>query len=97
MFGLCVWSDKLWVAGDYDYVGPGQEEASGLAARTACRAGCAADFNQDGFVDFFDYADYVGCFETGSCPAGRTGDFNGDGFVDFFDYGDFVAAFETGC
>jgi hypothetical protein len=58
---------------------------------------CPADFNADGFADFFDYADYVGCFETGVCPPGTTADFNGDGFADFFDYADFVAAFETGC
>ena len=58
---------------------------------------CPADFNGDGFLDFFDYDDYVNCFETGVCPPGRTGDFNGDGFADFFDYDDFVAAFEAGC
>ena len=58
---------------------------------------CPADFNGDGFLDFFDYDDYVSCFETGVCPAGRTADFNGDGFADFFDYDDFVAAFERGC
>jgi uncharacterized membrane protein len=58
---------------------------------------CPADFNGDAFVDFFDYADYVGCFESGSCPPGTTADFNGDGFADFFDYADFVAAFESGC
>jgi hypothetical protein len=59
--------------------------------------GCAADFNGDGFLDFFDYADYVTCFETASCPPGTSADFNADGFVDFFDYADFVAAFEAGC
>jgi hypothetical protein len=58
---------------------------------------CAADFNRDGFLDFFDYSDYVGCFEIEECPAGATADFNRDGFVDFFDYLDFVSAFETGC
>jgi hypothetical protein len=25
----------------------------------------AADFNADGFIDFFDYAEYVGAFELG--------------------------------
>ncbi len=55
----------------------------------------SADFNGDGFVDFFDYDDYVACFE-GSCPDGLNADFNGDGFVDFFDYDDYVFAFE-GC
>ena len=58
---------------------------------------CPADFNADGFLDFFDYDAYVGCFETGVCPAGNSADFNEDGFADFFDYDDFVAAYEQGC
>ncbi len=58
---------------------------------------CPADFNGDGFLDFFDYDDYVNCFETGVCPAGKNADYNLDGFVDFFDYDDFVQAFENGC
>jgi hypothetical protein len=58
---------------------------------------CPADFNGDGFLDFFDYDDFVACYETGACPDGRTADFNGDEFVDFFDYDEFVGAFETGC
>jgi hypothetical protein len=57
---------------------------------------CDADFNGDGFLDFFDYSDFVACFE-GSGGAGCDADFNGDAFVDFFDYSDFVAAFEAGC
>jgi hypothetical protein len=57
---------------------------------------CPADFNGDGFLDFFDYDDYVACFEGAGAP-GCDADFNGDGFVDFFDYDDFVAAFEVGC
>ena len=56
--------------------------------------GCPADFNGDGFLDFFDYLDFVTAFETGG---GLEADFNGDGFVDFFDYADFVEAFEAGC
>ena len=58
---------------------------------------CPADFNGDGFVDFFDYDDFVTCFEGGECPLGRNADMNFDGFVDFFDFDDFVAAFELGC
>ncbi len=58
---------------------------------------CPADFNADGFLDFFDYLDYVGCFEDNVCPPGKTADFNGDAFVDFFDYSDFVSAVEVGC
>ncbi len=60
-------------------------------------APCPADFNGDGFVDFFDYDDYVNCFETGVCPPGKSADFNADGFADFFDYDAYVLAFETGC
>jgi hypothetical protein len=97
VFGLKVWRDQLIVAGDFDYVGSDRREAYGLAAWSSCGGGCPADFNGDGFTDFFDYADYVGCFETGICPPGKSADFNGDGFADFFDYGDFVAAFESGC
>jgi hypothetical protein len=47
-------------------------------------------------LDFFDYSDFVACFETEVCGGG-TSDFNRDGFVDFLDYGDFVDAFEAGC
>jgi hypothetical protein len=54
---------------------------------------CPADYNFDGFLDFFDYDDFVAAYETGIGNA----DFNGDGFVDFFDYDDFVLAYETGC
>jgi hypothetical protein len=54
---------------------------------------CAADFNDDGFVDFFDYDEFVAGFEAGDAAT----DFNGDGFLDFFDYDDFVFAYETGC
>lgn len=59
--------------------------------------GCVADFNFDGFIDFFDYDAYVLCFETLECPPGRDPDFNGDGFIDLFDYDEFVGLFETGC
>ena len=55
--------------------------------------GCPADVNGDGFLDFFDYDDFVSAFESGEPGA----DFNSDGFVDFFDYDDFVGAFEAGC
>ena len=61
---------------------------------------CPGDFNGDGFLDGFDYDDFVTCFEgtpPQDCPPGRTGDFNNDGFVDGFDYDDYLAAFEEGC
>lgn len=90
----------------------GNEAASGNAKRFDSRENpdaalrpvltvsyeCGADFNGDGFLDFFDYSAYVECFEvSGACPPGRDADFNRDGFVDFFDYAGFVEVFETGC
>jgi serine protease AprX len=63
------------------------------AAATAAAPDCPADFNADGFLDFFDADDYVSAFETGLPSA----DFNADGFADFFDLDEFVAAFESGC
>jgi photosystem II stability/assembly factor-like uncharacterized protein len=54
---------------------------------------CLADFNGDGFADFFDYDAYIEAFEAGSLGA----DTNADGFLDFFDYDRFAAEFEAGC
>lgn len=56
-------------------------------------ARCAADFNNDQVVDFFDYLDFVAAFSAG----GQNADFNNDQVVDFFDYLDFVAAFSEPC
>ncbi|MEK6703479.1 MAG: hypothetical protein AABZ53_14560 [Planctomycetota bacterium] len=60
-------------------------------------ATCAADFDGDGTVDFFDYDAFVNCFEALYCPPNTTADFDGDATVDFFDYDAFVVAFETPC
>ena len=58
---------------------------------------CPADFNKDGFLDFFDNEAFVNCFDNSVCPFRVTADFNRDGFIDFFDYAAFVLSFETGC
>jgi hypothetical protein len=54
---------------------------------------CAADFNADRQVDFFDYLDFAAAFAGGDTSA----DFNGDNQVDFMDYLDFVTAYDAGC
>ncbi|MDX2148770.1 MAG: hypothetical protein SFZ23_14750 [Planctomycetota bacterium] len=54
---------------------------------------CAADFNGDCTVDFFDYLDFAQAYAVEDPAA----DFNSDGQVDFFDYLDFAAAFDSGC
>lgn len=64
---------------------------------TNTHTSCRADFNRDGFVDFFDLDEFIGCFEGAGCPSGGDADFNRDGFIDFFDVFDFIGAFEAGC
>ena len=54
---------------------------------------CAADFNHDGIIDFFDYLDFVDAFSAND----PSSDYNGDEVIDFFDYLDFVDVFSTGC
>ncbi|MDX2147418.1 MAG: hypothetical protein SFZ23_07830 [Planctomycetota bacterium] len=54
---------------------------------------CAADFNCDALIDFFDYLDFSQAFGNES----PSSDVNQDGVVDFFDYLDFVSAFDAGC
>jgi hypothetical protein len=83
------------------YFGDGSVCAAGHAkfglVRFLAVDDCPADFNRDGFLDFFDYDAYVSCFEGGDCPCDQTADFNRDGFADFFDYDQFVTDFESGC
>lgn len=95
---LTIQTAEVGDAGVYD-VTFGDVCSSGVSnpASVQVADACAADFNADGFLDFFDYDDFVGCFESGNCPPGTSADFNGDGFADFFDYDDFVLAFESGC
>jgi hypothetical protein len=54
---------------------------------------CAADFNRDRTVDFFDYLDFVAAFAANSAAA----DFDFSGTLDLFDYLDFVGHFAQGC
>ncbi|MBU6413660.1 MAG: hypothetical protein KGS45_09305 [Planctomycetes bacterium] len=54
---------------------------------------CAADFNRDRTVDFFDYLDFVAAFSGSSATA----DFDFSGTLDLFDYLDFVGHFAQGC
>jgi hypothetical protein len=72
---------------------PGEPAALTLALPVPGRGPCIADFNGDGFADFFDYDGFVDAFESG-LPAA---DVNADDFLDFFDYNDYVGAFEAGC
>ena len=74
---------------------PGAESARNEFAMVGsdCNPPCAADFNGDTVVDFFDYLDFVDAFSANDPSA----DFNNDTVIDFFDYLDFVDAFSAGC
>ena len=80
-------------ATDFDIVLALALPHNSASATHVCANACAADFNGDGSVDFFDYLDFVDAFSTENATA----DFNGDGSIDFFDYLDFVNAFSIGC
>lgn len=56
-------------------------------------AGCPADINDDGVLDFFDVSDFINAFGSNDPAA----DFNNDGNIDFFDVSDFIQAFNAGC
>lgn len=74
---------------------------SALAPTTLAKSGAnqnvpgaspaSADFNADGFVDFFDYDGFVGAYEKGS----KAADFNRDGKTSSLDYELFVREFEN--
>ncbi|QOJ00205.1 MAG: hypothetical protein HRU70_06770 [Phycisphaeraceae bacterium] len=68
-----------------------------VSSAVRVRVRCPGDFNDDGFIDFFDLDAFLECFEGGACPEGRSADFNGDGFVDFFDADAYLSAFDAGC
>jgi hypothetical protein len=72
---------------------PKQVIPAAMLVRAVPPPPCPPDFNGDGFLDFFDYDDFVIAYETGDPSA----DYNADGFLDFFDYDDFVEDYEAGC
>lgn len=64
-----------------------------VTTSTATLTMCPADFTCDGFIDVFDFFDFVNAFENGNPIA----DVDGDGFLDFLDYVEFIELFESGC
>lgn len=81
-------------AGLYDCV---VTSCGSVTSNSARLRACSSDFNCDGAIDFFDFDDFVVCFEGIACPPGITADFDHDGTVDFFDYDGFISAFESPC
>ncbi len=58
-----------------------------------CNNQCLADFNDDGFIDFFDLQTYLSAFASNDAQA----DINKDGILDFFDLLAFLNLFAAGC
>jgi len=54
---------------------------------------CAADFNGDGLLDFFDLSAFLAAFSAENPSA----DFNNDGLFDFFDVSTYLNLFSAGC
>lgn len=54
---------------------------------------CPADFNNDGYFDFFDVQAFLQAFANGDLSA----DFTSDGVLDFFDVQEFLSVFSGQC
>lgn len=64
---------------------------SGAVSEVA--AGCPADLNGDGNLDFFDVSAFLTAYNAQDAAA----DFNDDGLFNFFDVSAFLSAFNAGC
>jgi hypothetical protein len=94
--GMVLHAGRTFPYVDIAVIAP-QHGCTRESIRLRSRPECLADFNMDGFLDFFDFDDFVHCFEGDRCPRFRTADYDGDGFVDMFDFDMFVREFEHGC
>jgi hypothetical protein len=71
-------------------------QAGGLSSNrvvSILAAACAADFTNDGVLDFFDVAAFLSAFSDQDASA----DFTDDSIWDFFDVAAFLDAFSAGC
>jgi len=82
VFGLLAWHDRLYVGGDFDYVGQGQLSASGIAAWRGCAPACDPDINCDGSPDQGDVACIILAVAGDLTCICRDPDFNADGSAD---------------
>ncbi|MBL8765253.1 MAG: hypothetical protein JNM07_13390 [Phycisphaerae bacterium] len=64
-----------------------------VSAAARLRLGCPADFNADGYIDDFDYFDYLNAYHA----PGTSADLNGDGEVNEVDFALFAAMFFSAC
>ena len=105
--GVLMINGKAWVTVRVPVTEPGTHElifmvadrsdsirdSFALVRRGRVATPCAADFNDDGFVDDIDFGIFVGFYEQRTAPAGCPADLNGDGLVDDFDFAMFAPAY----
>lgn len=92
-FEIVVRAGRGCGVADFEVRAIGQERTVTLMPTPRLELGSPADANDDGFVDFFDYDDFVARYEA----ADPSADEDGDGAVTLGDYEAFVRAFEQGC
>lgn len=84
---------RIWPSPGYRFRAVVSNTCGSVTSDEATLTVCAADFDCDGDITFFDYLDFVDAFSFQA----TTSDFNHDGGIDFFDYLDFADAFSIGC
>lgn len=77
----------VWAAGQSNGL------SDGITQRLVDCAGCPADLNNDGVLDFFDVSMFINAFSAQEPIA----DFDGNGMFDFFDVSAYLNAFNAGC
>jgi len=96
--GSDVFGQSVAVSGGFAVVGAKLSDGNAIDSGAGYifgigAAGCPADMNSDGNLDFFDVSAFLTAFSSDDLAA----DFNNDGVLDFFDVSAFLAAFGAGC
>jgi hypothetical protein len=85
----CISADGLVMAG----IGVNRNNGFPQGFRIVITPECAADWNRDGLVNFFDVSGFIADFN----DADPAADLNDDGLFNFFDVAEFIAIYNAGC
>jgi uncharacterized membrane protein len=85
----CISADGLIMAG----IGVNRNNGFPQGFRIVITPACAADWNKDGLVNFFDVSGFIADFNAADPAA----DLNGDTLFNFFDVAEFIAIYNAGC
>ena len=93
-FGLHVWDNDLYVAGNFTLIGDPAINVRGIVRRHGCAGDtCYPDFDEDGELTIFDFLGFQNAFDAGDLAA----DCDEDGALTIFDFLCFQNAFDAGC